>query len=311
MKKDFDSFYSEIQNNDLRNIWEEANEERSKGNKIALSIIAILDILVIAFILNKGIDSVFFAFFGIYMFVADTIVYAVVRAIFSRNYSKYNDVFKEKVIDGLFNNFFDAVDYIPKKEMPESIYDEGNYEKYDRYSSEDYVDAKLDGKYIVKMADVTTEERREETDSKGNTRTYYVTKFSGLFAKIYLDKIMKDSLQIQGNTLLKKSRVEMDDSDFEKYFDVTSADKIAAMQILTHDVMQMLVDYRTRLKCHFDIYIKGRAMYIRVHTGDLFEAKINNKTVLDEKTLREYYDVVDFIYTTAIELIIAMGNVQT
>lgn len=54
------------------------------------------------------------------------------------------------------NNFYDNLEYFPNKEMPEYIYDKLNYEYYNRYKSEDYLEAQINGKYSIQMAEILT-----------------------------------------------------------------------------------------------------------------------------------------------------------
>ena len=40
----------------------------------------------------------------------------------------------------------------------------------------------------------------------------------------------------------------MDSKEFEKYFDIFTEDRILAMRILTHDVMETMVQFYSKLK---------------------------------------------------------------
>lgn len=235
----------------------------------------------------------------------DLIIGVIVNALIQSKTRKYNSVYKTKVVEKIIQNFFDEVDYIPEKSLPSKIYDEGKYdENYNRYYSDDYVDAKLDNKYDLKMAEVKTVYETTYTDSDGHTHTDRVTRFHGLFIKMKIDKSIKNNLTIkQDGTIRKKERLEMDSSEFEKYFDVSSNNDIIGMQILTHDVMELLLDYRKYLKCPFDICIYEDIVYIRIHCGTMFEAKINSKMLIDREKTEEYYNMLEFVYKLSKEVI--------
>lgn len=309
MKNDFETFYNSIHDEELEEIWKNAKKEKKKRRRIAIPTIMIIDLIVVFFFYNfieNFIEKFINNFFGIlpYMIIIfpiliiDLFIYLIFVLIFSKNSSKYNDVFKDKVIDKLFKNFFDSVDYIPKKGMPASVYNEGEYEGfYNRYYSDDYLEGLIDDKYLVKMAEVTTQHVETKTDSDGSTHTETTTIFSGIFAKIKLEKSIENELRIgRDKTISKKKRLEMDSDEFEKAFDVSCTDEIVGMQILTHDIMDILLDYRNRLKMPLDIYIKKDTMYIRLHIGKMFEAVINKTDVIDKKILSKYFDMVEFIY---------------
>ena len=235
----------------------------------------------------------------------DLIIGVIVNALIQSKTRKYNSVYKTKVVEKIIKNFFDEVDYIPEKPLPSKIYDEGKYdENYNRYYSDDYVDAKLDNKYDLKMAEVKTVYETTYTDSDGHTHTDRVTRFHGLFIKIKIDKSIKNNLTIKQNgTIQKKERLEMDSSEFEKYFDVSSNNDIIGMQILTHDVMELLLEYRKYLKCPFDICIYEDIVYIRIHCGTMFEATISSKVLIDREKTEEYYNMLEFIYKLSKEVI--------
>lgn len=312
MEKDFENFYSNnINENELNDIWENTKQEKKKRKLISIPLILIVDILLIYWFsnmfgnFNAGLGLFPYLFIIIPILIVDTIILAIVSLAFSKKSMLYNDVFKEKVMDKIFRNFLNDADYIPKKEMPQSIYREGKYDGYyNRYYSDDYVEGNIDDKYLIKMAEVTTEHEKTTTDSDGNTHTETTTIFSGLFAKINIGKSIKTELRIGTNrTISKKKRLEMDSDEFEKYFDVSSTNDIVGMQILTHDIMDMLVDFRNKLKMPLDILIRDDMMYIRLHVGKMFEAKFNKNAVIDKQTLQRYFDIVNFIYSLSKKMI--------
>lgn len=322
MKKDFETFYNDINNQELNDTWEKAKKNNKRNKILSIVSIIITDIMIIYFLINNtssnflkvfneaknamiNIGAIFpYLFIGIFFLIIDIIIYIIIHVIFSKSNSMYNKQFKDIVVNALLKNFFSEVNYIPKKSMPENIYNEGKYEMYDRYYSDDYMDATIDNKYRIKMAEITTKEERQVEDkekrlvedSDGNTITETVTLFKGLFAKIDIEKSINNELRISNNIIFsKKNKLNMDSQEFEKYFDVTSTDKIIGMQLLTHDIMDILINYRKELGKEFDIYIKDDVMYIRLHVGEMFEAKFNKKTSIDKDKLQTYYTGVEFI----------------
>ena len=306
MEKDFDSFYNKcINENELNNIWEDTKQEKRKRRIISIPFILIADILLIVWItklfgqFNHTFGIFPYLFITVPILIIDAFILAIFSLVFSNKSRLYNDMFKEKVINKIFQEFLTDVDYIPVKQMPEAIYKEGEYYGYyNRYYSDDYLEGNIDGKYFIKMAEVTTEHVETERDSDGNTHTETTTIFSGLFAKINIGKSIENELRIIHNRgVLKKNKLEMDSDEFEKYFDVSSTNQIIGMQLLTHDIMDMLVDFRKQLKMPLDILIRDDTMYIRLHVGKMFEAKFNKNSVIDKQIAEKYFNIVNFIYT--------------
>ena len=312
MEKDFESFYSKcINENELNDIWENTKQEKKKKKLICIPLILIVDLLLIFLFTN--IFSNFGTRYGLFPYIfiippiliIDVFILAIVSLAFSKKSRMYNDVFKEKVIEKIFKNFLNDADYIPKKQMPQAIYREGKYDGYyNRYYSDDYVEGNIDDKYLIKMAEITTEHEETKTDSDGDTHTETTTIFSGLFAKINIGKSIETELRIGTNrTISKRERLEMDSDEFEKYFDVSSTNDIVGMQILTHDIMDMLVDFRNQLKMPLDILIRDDIMYIRLHVGKMFEAKFNKNAVIDKQNAQKYFNIVNFIYSLSKKMI--------
>ena len=69
------------------------------------------------------------------------------------------------------------------------------------------------------------------------------------------------------------------------------------MQLLTHDIMELLVSFKKSTGINYDISIYDDIMFLRFHTGTMFEFKSFKKGAFDETMLRRYYNVLDFTYT--------------
>lgn len=310
MREDFDSLLFKIKNNtspEFQDAYLNAQKEQTKSRYWFLGLTIIIDLFLgiklFSFVKSIGIPGILFLLVPI--FIIDTILYAIINFCFSKNRKNYSKLFKANVIKKLLDNFYNNVNYLPEKEMPRATYDEAKYnEYYNRYSSDDYMEALLNDKYLVKMAEVHTVDVETHTDSEGHTTTTETTKFHGLFTKIQMEKSINSNLLVFGNhRFSKKSRLEMDSQEFEKLFDVSATNQIIGMQLLTHDVMELLVSFKKMTGIHYDIAIYDNIMYLRFHTGSMFEFMSFKKGAFDEKTLKKYYDVLDFTYTLSNMLI--------
>jgi len=210
--------------------------------------------------------------------------------------SRKNIIYKDVVISSLIRNYDNHLYYQKEGGISSVEYRLGQFEQsFDRFHSEDSILGVLDGIIPIKMSDVCTED--VSTDSDGNTTT--TTIFSGLFAIANLPKNTNLSLLVHadagvfGKIFKSKSQIDMDSSEFEKIFDVKSSDKIKAMQILTADVMADLIDFKNKYKKRFELTIQDSKLYLRFHSGDIFE-KGAFKKELDYSILKNYYNYLDF-----------------
>ena len=309
--KQFEDLYSTIQENDeIKLAWEEARAEQKKVNKISITIsITTTTVLIILMIilLNKSRE------FGRMMIVPPfifgiffiNIIIFIVSLFFRKKQRKYNTLFKGTIIKKIIENFYNDVEYYPQKQMPKRIYDEENYEYYNRYYSDDYIEARINNKYEIGMAEVKTVHETTRTDSEGRRHTTRTTKFHGIFEKIVIDKSINSELKIKrnGNLAFSNNRLEMDSSEFEKYFDVSATNKIIGMQLLTADVMEELIDFENKTNIKYDIVINNNNIYLRFHCGSMFEPHALKKGILDKKQIEKYFYMLNFTYNLSDKII--------
>ena len=55
----------------------------------------------------------------------------------------------------------------------------------------------------------------------------------------------------------------MDSKEFEKYFDIYSENKIVAMQILTSDIMESLIEFYNKYQLEYEIVFRNNTIYLK------------------------------------------------
>ena len=124
-------------------------------------------------------------------------------------------------------------------------------------------------------------QRRTTTDSKGRTRTEFVTVFDGQclvvhFPKSFhgVTKVFRDAgiFNIFKGVGGREDRVRLEDPKFEKAFEVVSTDQVEARFLLTPDFMERLLKLEEtfhggKLRCAFS----GGELFVCVEGGNLFE----------------------------------------
>lgn len=167
---------------------------------------------------------------------------------------------------------------MPPPEMP-VFRDLNLVPRWDRENYEDRIDGERGG-VPYQFFEAKLEQRRTRTDSRGRTRTTWVTVFRGQclslkFHKRFLGRtlVTRDAgwfNSFGGGGEMKRARLE--DPVFEKAFEVYTTDQVEARFLLTPDFMERLVELEKafhggKLRCAFD---QGR-MYIALEGGNLFE----------------------------------------
>lgn len=227
--------------------------------------------------------------------------------------SEYKDEFKSKVVKVLLDSFDENIDYSPYSGISSTSYNEAEFEKYDTYRSEDLMQGTLKNNCNFSMAEVLTEYKTKDSDGD----THYHTLFCGILSKVetpkpfnaslYLRKDRKDknilSRVLKTKLPFDNLRVELDSPEFEKVFDVYCSDKIIAMQLLTADIMQLLIEFQEEMNMEYELTIKNNQIYIRFMSGEMFETANVIKFSLDKSTLYKYYRMLDFTFTLTDKLI--------
>lgn len=290
--KSFNEIYGEIYKE--YNKETEVEDVKEKNTKISKGLIILVAIL---------------GFFILPQLFAIALVLLLIKAIFKQNKRRLK--FKQKAIVPLIKNMDENLTYYPEKGLSSALYREGEFEGYDLYSTEDLIMGKLDGKYDIKMAEVHTQ--NESEDSDGNRTT--TTVFCGMFGNIECSKNVQGTLKVHsdkgffGKIFKGKTKLKMDSADFEKYFDIYADNKIIAMQILTSDVMALMIDFIEQSKIKYELTIKENQMYIRFHTGGMFEPGMFKKG-LDYDRLKRYYDILEFVFKVTREINKAIDNAE-
>lgn len=277
--KNFNNIYEAVYKK-----YAEPMEEKRKAARNGLVLVTLMSLAL-------GIILTIITGHGLFLIIA--IVVMVLYIAMSKNNKEYKAFFKNNIIKTFIKEYSETLEYIPEQGITPSTYKEGEFETYyDRYTTEDLIQGVLDDQYTITMAEIHTE--REDRDEDGHTS--YTTIFHGLFAKVEFTKMVNANIKIRRNVLLskvKKDKLEMDSAEFEKKFDVYSTDKIMAMQLLTADIMQILLDFRENNKVTPEMTLKENKLYIRFATGNMFEPNLM-KSSLEYDKLKKYYDTINF-----------------
>ena len=276
--KNFNDIYEKIYQDSFVQL--EHERKKTKNQIFSFSFVAIMIGLILGIITN----NIFF----IFIFVPAIIVFFIL----SGKDVSYKKMYKEKIIRVFVKEYSPTLEFLPNSGISKPTYYSGEFEKFDRYFTEDLITGTLENGYKINMAEVKTQ--KESRDEEGHVT--YTTIFHGLFSEIELENYMPAEIKIRKNTISlfdSKDKVEMDSSEFEKIFNVYGTNKITTMQLLTADVMEMFINFKEKNKIVPELTIKNNKLYIRYATGSIFEATFL-KNALDFDTLLKYYNVINF-----------------
>lgn len=286
MKSDFNEIFDKIYTQNGEKI------EKMRKNMIFKKIIWFLTcILVFIGIITIGIKYgkiIIFLIFSIFLLFM--ILYIMDLS------NKYTKEYKKEIIKSLINEIDSTYEYSVKKGVTVSEYIKSGFEKrWDKYCSEDYISGKLDENSSFEMSQVKTIITNMYTDDKGNISRVNETSFIGMFGIVNISGVFLDDIKIYPNSTIRKykvSRVEMESTEFEKYFDVFSNNRVHAMEILTPESIERITELRNILKNTICIRMIENKVYFRISCGDIFEAPIFKKGVSFD-LLYKYYSLIN------------------
>lgn len=82
------------------------------------------------------------------------------------------------------------------------------------------------------------------------------------------------------------------------------------MQLLTADIMEILIDFQNKNNIKYDIIINNNIIYLRFHCGNMFEAQSIKKGIFEEESLRKYYNILKFTYELSNKIIEVINETE-
>ena len=221
----------------------------------------------------------------------------------------YKNSFKENVISKIVPLVNSNLLYFNGNDIAINIepeYRASGFDGYDynSFKVDDYIQGNIEDDLILRIADVIVKNIIQTKNGESSEDI-----FNGIFVMVNsgdTDDKEKDNnkiVTIYSNvySINPDTKVEVESEEFNKYFLVSTNDKIYALQILTADVINILLTYKKVYDLDFEIKIRGARTYIRFHIDNMFEPKIF-KEALDKDDIYIYYNVLKFIIDFSKEL---------
>ena len=283
--ENFDKLYKQIYTETHKELFDSLKPVRRK----------ILILIIIFLIINISVPSfstIFLSFLCIFL---------PILLLLKNNRKEYRFLYKTKVIKPFLQQYDSSLNYEPDKGIPSTVYNEAFFENYKIYSSKDFIHGKLNGNYF-QMAKIDTENKYIHS----NNSVQYVSIFSGFFIVSPLRNNFNGIIKIRTNknTFKIKNKLEMDSQEFEKYFDVITTNKIQALQVLTSELMNKLINFTTNYNIKLELTIKNNRIFIRFHNNTFFEPPFFSIfSVIKYNLLLKDYNFINFILDISKELI--------
>lgn len=230
--------------------------------------------------------------------------------------ARFKKSYKDTVIPALVATVDPALTHASAKGIPSSSFVESELfrTKPDRYSTEDLIEGSY-GKTFLQLAEVNAKKRETTTDSKGRTRTRYVTFFDGLFliadfhkhfhgrTFVFPDKsertfggVARFFQKAGGRS--ETNLIQMDDPDFEHQFKVYATDQVEARYVLSNAMMRRILEMQKRFGKDIRLAFKNSSLLLVVpHEHPYLEPSTSIPATDDGQILRMLNDIRFFLET--------------
>ena len=177
--KNFEEIYKKIYSENFDEL------EKVRKQKLLKKFIIAIIIIIIATVIAIFSSSPFIAI------CLATIAIIIVSVI----PDKFNSLYKSRIITELIKGYDPNLSFDSQLSIPRSLYNQAEFESYDRYYSNDYIYGKIDGIIPFELGDIHTED--ESTDSDGHTTSYTV--FRGLFSAAEFNQSINTTIKIRSD----------------------------------------------------------------------------------------------------------------
>ncbi len=260
--------------------------------------LVIFIVLALMIIKNFGAHSLFF--------ILVIITMAIVSLYYNFLTSGYNKEFKELIISPIINAINQNLEYDQEFFVSQYIFERSDLftHSIDKYSGNDHVRGAIDG-VDIEFSNIHAQYKTR--DSKG--REHYQTLFRGIFFIAKFNKNFKSKIIVlpdiaqrtlgnllggwlQANNFSRDKMIKMDNPEFEKQFVVYGSDPIETNYILSHSIMQRILDFQKKISYPIFISFVNNYIHIAVDTKkDLFAPNIF-KSLLDFNQTADYINSI-------------------
>ena len=207
----------------------------------------------------------------------------------------YTSAYKKCVIEGLVKSYNPSIHFDPAIGISEMEYRASGFDNdFNEYNSEDRIYGRFDNGDSFQLAEVTTYRITRRVNDEGVEMEDRVETYRGMYGVVYLNKSSMFKAGIYGDSIMRRyrqDRIEMDSSEFGKYYDLVTDDKIRAMRIFTADLMEKCLDIRRNHKHGVELIIDWDKVYFRFRCGEIFEPPKFMKA-LTREVLRGFYNQI-------------------
>ena len=267
--------------------------ERDNGKFKLLKNIIILPIII-------AIVGIYFESILIVTICILCIILLLILDKFSIN--KKGKTYDEVIIPYVLKEKFHNIEYNNNnKTLLEKIEKSKIFFDYNKIFCSNYFKV-LYGKYDIELCKIITKKINIEENDGGVDKSLD-EHFCGIFASINIPtkfdnefrvvKNIKEKEQINNISKSDTQLVRMNNTEFDKIYDVYSMNQVSIKRILSPGVMARILEINKKIGNIISFSIYDNVLYVSVEYNDYMEFKGKGKLYVDEKLAQQNLDVLD------------------
>lgn len=228
--------------------------------------------------------------------------------IYRHESAGYGALFKDQVIEKIIHFLDPSLIYSKMSSISELEYQRSELflASYDRFVGNDLVTGKIEG-VDVRFCDLHVEQKVRDTDNKEE----WIDIFQGLFFIADFNKTFHSKVVVlpdiaertfgvlgswmQGMNLQRGKLIKLDHPVFEKFFVTYGDDPIESRYILSHSLMEEIVQFRTKVGKPLYLSFVDSKLYLAMHyTKPLFEPILSH-SLLEFTSIKDYFELLSMI----------------
>lgn len=254
-----------------------------------------------------GIGLIMMSFLSIFMFNMGIVIpigVVILVAIFFFNSNQYKKLYKETIVQGVYQNMFDKVTYRSEQGFEkEWVREQCLISMGNRYSSDDYLSGFYKGVHFVR-SDVTMQDHRSSGKS-----SYTVTLFKGQWMVFDFPKVFQSYTKVVEKEFLNSGKpsifsmsvdkIETENVAFNQLFGIYTTNEHDAFYLLTPHFMEKLMDIEKRYSGKMTVgFINGK-LHLLLYTNEnafeppIFEEVTEKDAFICEQQAKIICEIID------------------
>ncbi len=267
-----------------------------------------------------GIAIFFVSYFGGLSYNNFTFIFWIVGIsliiysfLYKMTVGKYKENFKDEIIQKIVSFLEPSLSYDKDAHIfkEEFIWSDLFQKKIDKFEGNDLVEGKI-GDTSIRFSDIHAQYK---TTYKNKINWHTI--FKGQFFIADLNKefngkmvVLPDNTEkflgsigtfLQKHNFGREKLIKLDNPEFEKEFVVYASDEINSRYILTHSMMQNILNFKKRSKKEIYISFRNSKIFIAISSKDMFEPNLF-KPLNDFDMIKEYYESFVLVVSIVDEL---------